>query len=341
MRPKSLMLLIVALGCGLVAAVGINQMMAARDVTAAPTGETVPVFLAKEPINLGDTVKPDMVKLEEFPTDKLPPGAVTSLEDLKGRRARQKILPGMPIVDAWLLGKGESGDDVTTLVPKGYRIAPVRVDAVSGVAGLIKPGDRVDVLVHVRENPSMGINKTSTQTFLQNVKVFAVDDIFRRDSDGQTSVAAKTISLVVTPGQAELVTLATEMGTVRLVMRNSDDELVADTSGATPRQLFGLSDDTPPMEPNIEKEPSSGLMNLIESQRTQADPPAPPKDHWKMLVFDGAAPRQVEFEDGVPLDMVAPTGGIPAGSVPAPDTQPADSSSDSPPADGGEPAPGP
>jgi pilus assembly protein CpaB len=321
-----MLLLVVALGCGLVASIGINQMMSARDVAAAPSGDMVSVFLAKQPINLGDTIKPDLVTLEDYPKGKLPPGAITSLDELKDRRARQRILPGMPIVDGWLLGKGETGDDVTTLVPKGFRIVPVRVDAVSGVAGLIKPGDRVDVLVHVRENASMGILKTSTQTFLQNVKIFAVDDVFRRDGDGEQSVAAKTISLVVTPPQAELVTLATEMGTVRLVMRNSDDDATADTSGATPGQLFGKSSSESPsyVEPNASGgSNSNNVLSMITQQRSQPEAAlAPPqKDHWKLLLFEGPTPRQIEFEDGVPLDMMAVTSGVPAGSVPTGEDQ--------------------
>ncbi|HEX3869470.1 MAG TPA: Flp pilus assembly protein CpaB [Pirellulales bacterium] len=318
MRSKSMLLLMVALGCGLVASIGINQMLAARNVAPVATGESVSVFIAKQPINLGDIIKSEMVRMEEFPIDKTPPEAVTNIDELKGRRARQKILPGMPIVDGWLLGKGENGEDVSTLVPKGYRIVPVRVDAVSGVAGLIKPGDRVDVLVHLRENASMGIIKTTAQTFLQNVKVFAVDDVFRREADGEQSVAAKTISLVVTPAQAELVTLASEMGTVRLVMRSSDDEAVAETSGATARQLFGTSEDAPAAEA-----PSTsglGLLGLLDDQRSQPESVQAPKDQWKMVLFEGATPRTIDFEDGVPRDM-AGGGAMPMsdGAMPPPD----------------------
>jgi pilus assembly protein CpaB len=325
MRPKSLLLLVVALGCGLVASIGINQMLSTRQVEASSAGPTVSVFLAKQPINLGDVIKSDMVRMEEFPADKLPPDAITQLDELKGRRARSKILPGMPIVDGWLLAKGESGDDVTTLVPKGYRVIPVRVDAESGGAGLIKPGDRVDVLVHLRENSTSGVPKTTTITFLQNVKVFAIDDVFRREADGEQSVAAKTISLVVTPDQAELVTHATQMGTVRMIIRNSEDDSVADTSGATADQLFRPNSDAgPAAEPTAPTGNSgSGLLSMLNSQRTQAEPVQVAKDHWKMLLFDGPTPRSVDFEDGVPLNMEAPISGVPAGTLSTPEPGPA------------------
>ncbi len=324
MRSKSVFLLGIALACGLVASIGINQMLAARNVVVTATGEMTGVFIAKQQINLGDIVKPEMVRMEEFPADKTPPGAVTNIDDLKGRRARQKILPGMPIVDGWLLAKGENGEDVTTLVPKGFRIVPVRVDAVSGVAGLIKPGDRVDVLVHMRENPSMGIVKTTTQTFLQNVKVFAIDDIFRRDNDGEQAVAAKTISLVVTPAQAELVTLASELGTVRLVMRGSDDEAVAETQGAQAQHLFGTTGEDGATPPAAEEKPNdsgAGLLGLLNSQRAQPEPMVAQKDQWKMLLFEGPTARSIEFQDGVPSDMAA-QGAPPSGGAILPTSPP-------------------
>jgi hypothetical protein len=162
-------------------------------------------------------------------------------------------------------------------------------------------------------------------TFLQNVKVFAVDDIFRREGDGEQSVAAKTISLVVTPDQAELVTHATELGTIKLVFRNPEDDAVADTSGATADQLFRPGSDAgPAAEPTAPAGNSgSGLLSMLNNQRTQAEPVQVAKDHWKMLLFDGATPRSVDFEDGVPLNMEAPISGVPAGTLTTPEPAPA------------------
>ena len=74
MRPKSLILLLLALGCGLVAAIGINRVLANRPVEqAAETGEMVPIFVALADIGLGDPLTAEVLKLEEWPKTKVPP----------------------------------------------------------------------------------------------------------------------------------------------------------------------------------------------------------------------------------------------------------------------------
>src|SRR5487761_1318010 len=208
MRPKSIILLTLALGCGLVASIGINQVMANR--RAAPTveqGETTPIFVAATEIGIGDPLTPQVLKLEAWPKEKLPGGSLGNLDDVEGRRSRAKFYPGEPILEAKLLPKGESGASAIDMIPKGMRVVPIRVDAVSGASGMILPGDRVDMLVHLTENPARGVPRAITRTFLQNVKIFAVDNLYDRGTDNNT-LAAKTISVLVTPEHAELVALA-------------------------------------------------------------------------------------------------------------------------------------
>ncbi|HVX59891.1 MAG TPA: Flp pilus assembly protein CpaB, partial [Pirellulales bacterium] len=150
MRPKSLVLLILALGCGLVASIGINQVMANRHAGPAPGAvETTPIFVALGEIGIGDPLTAEMLKLEEWPKEKVPVGAVSNLQDLEGRRCKQRFYPGEPILEAKLLAPGEKGQSPTDLIPKGYRVVSIRVDAVSSSSGMILPGDRVDLLVHV------------------------------------------------------------------------------------------------------------------------------------------------------------------------------------------------
>ena len=319
MRPKSVILLVVALGCGLVASIGINQMLSARNVEKGETGPKITVFIAKTKIGIGDTLKPDNVNLVEYPPENVPPDAITKLEDIQGRRAKAPIHPGLPIVAGQLLAKGENGEDVSTLIPLGMRLAPVRVDAVSGMAGLVKPGDRVDVVVHLRENPSIGLLSAKTLTFLQNVKVVAVDEVFRRDNDGQQSVVAKTISFILTPDQAEALTTATELGSVRLTMRGAGDESITETKGVSARELFGQQQETPTQPPLP-----------VELQRIP--PPLPveptpigtetPKNIFKMRIFDGATPREVTFEDGEPLDLTSLNSSNPTAPAPSGATKP-------------------
>src|SRR5215211_2480764 len=87
MRPKSLLLLALALGCGLVASIGISQVMD-RNNNPHTKLETVPIYVALHNINLGDPIDLSMLSLQEWPKDKAPRGAISKLEDLQGRRPR-------------------------------------------------------------------------------------------------------------------------------------------------------------------------------------------------------------------------------------------------------------
>ena len=157
MRPKSLILLVLALGCGLIAAVGINQIL------ARPTTEvqTVGIVVAKREIRKGDMIKPDDIRLQEWHVDSMPEGAIQKIEDLAERRVKTNIVPGEAILASKLVGKGIN--DSVENIPSGMKGVAVKVDKVSSGGGLILPGDNVDVLLHVEANPSKGIPSTATK----------------------------------------------------------------------------------------------------------------------------------------------------------------------------------
>ncbi len=243
MRGKSLALLVVALGCGLVASIGITQVMSKRKAQDdLSSGETEAIFVALEDIALGEPLSAPMLRLEPWPKGKIPNEALTKIEDIEGRRARTKLYAGEPILDNKLFSKGDRLGGVSPMIPKGYRVVSVKVDLVSSSGSLIRPADRVDVLVHLRRNPGVGILATSTRTILQDVKVFAVNDVVELDTEkGGKSIAAKTISLLVVLEDAEKVILASQLGRIQLVMRSPDDDAYIVTNGTSAAELFGQS----------------------------------------------------------------------------------------------------
>lgn len=303
MRPKSIILLALALGCGLVASIGINQVMANRNngPSAAPIDGTE-VFVALTDIAMGDPISAAVLKLEKWPTDKMVDGMISKLEDVEGRRSRQKIYAGEPILENKLLKKGESGASATDMIPPGYRAVPISVDAVSGASGMILPGDRVDLLVNVQPGQHR-IERATTRTFLQNVKVFAVDDNFSRAGDEKTATA-KTISVLVTPQQAELVMLAVKVGTVQLVMRSANDDAAESTEGVDVQTLLQGHSDTPP-PPAPTTPPANGLIALLNQQNTPApEPKRPsPKNVFTMVLIKGADMTKAEFADGMAVNL--------------------------------------
>ena len=283
MRAKSLALLVLALGCGLVASIGITQVMAKRDTDqSAAGGDTQHIFVATKTIPPGDLLSLDVVEPLSWPKDRIPPGAIGDIKDIDGRKCKTRLYKGEPILEEKLGDR----EDPSELVPPGYRVATVRVDAVSSGGGLIRPGDRVDLLVHMVRNPSKGILATTTRTFLQNIKVFAVNDVFDLDltDDEGGSMIAKTVSLLVTPAQAQEVMFAGELGKIQLVMRNSGD----DDSGAIPEiaieNLF-------PRDEDASAERKKGLQDFLNSMTKSPEETSTgrtsTKDTHTMRIIDG------------------------------------------------------
>ena len=196
------------------------------------------------------------------------------------------------------------------MIPKGYRVISVRVDPVTVHGGLLLPGSRVDVQVYFARNDGIGVKETTTRTILQNIKVFAVNDVVSMDTPGQDtkSIAGRTVSLLVTPKQAEKVTLASEMGTIRLVMRSPDDDGEPATRGAVPRDMFGSGDNGTSAKTEKEKDSTQppadqgkGFAEYLASIQAKlaaskaAAPSAPPLQ-YVMRLLKGTEVNDVMFE---------------------------------------------
>ncbi|MGO8688462.1 MAG: Flp pilus assembly protein CpaB [Thermoguttaceae bacterium] len=309
MRVKSIVLLVLALGCGAVASVGIIQVVAKRGAEVAPAqGEDQAIFVASKDVPQGDPLNGQCLKLVQWPKDKVPAGALGRLEDIEGRRTRTKLFAEEPILDSKLAVKGANAPGADILIPKGYRVVSIRVDAVSGGGNLLLPGCRVDILVHMAKNPGGGIPETTTRTILQDIKVFAVNEIVNLENGGPEtkSIQVRTVSLLVTPAQAELVMLATELGSIKLVMRSPEEETQTQTDGALPHQLLGIAGKS--QRDKEESGEDAGLGNLkdkgkefndfLSSLRKKDDvkvpaPEPPPEEIWSMRILNGAEMNDV------------------------------------------------
>lgn len=238
MRPKSLILIVIALGCGLVASIGVSQVMDRRSSTSNfPTLEIEKIVVSMQEINVGQVIDAKFVRLEEWPKDKIPKGALTKLEDVEGERPRQRVFAGEPLLQAKLIGRDEMVTDASRRIRNGFRAVTVKVSADTAVAGLLRPGDTVDVLAYLRR--SADIPMTTMKTILQNVHVFAIDDKMDRleDDDGK-SINVKTVTLEVEPAQVEILSLANELGKIRFSARRPGDTTAGSDGGAAPADLL-------------------------------------------------------------------------------------------------------
>lgn len=292
------------------AAIGVTQVIHKEPPAPVVVGDTESIFVALRDITPGELITPQIVKLEAWPRDKIPEGSLSTIEGIEGSRARTEILEGEPIREKKLLGKGVTQQTPTDYIPKGYRVVGVRVDLVSG-AGLIRPGDRVDVMVHLKRDSNNDIAESRTQTILQDIKVFAVDDTFKLDPHGSEddSTVAKTISLLVTPQQAERVVLASELGKVQLVMRSPGDNEMATTGGVTPSELMKGTEASDRLTDELAISPSDGkkdglfgLLDRMSDKIAEPQPaPAPTKPQsWNVRMLQGDTVSDVTLEQGDP-----------------------------------------
>ncbi|MFO0788018.1 MAG: Flp pilus assembly protein CpaB [Pirellulales bacterium] len=296
MRPKSLLLLALALGCGLVASIGISQVMD-RNSSGPSKIETVPVYVALHNINLGDPIDKAMVSLQEWPKGKVPKGAIANLGDIEGRRPRTAIFEGEPILDAKLLAPGQVADPISA-IQKGMRLKTIAVDAEKSAAGLLKPGDRVDVQIFVRKDQRTGVETAKSKIILQNIRVFAVDrDVQRAAEGGEEKSIAKTVSLMLTPEQASKLALAEQIGEISLIPRNPDDEEAADWSEYTVDDLMtnGEKNSREKEQGTTKSEPEhpageSPLVNALNNT------PKPVKEPFRMEIVEAQGVREMLFD---------------------------------------------
>jgi pilus assembly protein CpaB len=235
MRPKTLILFIVAVGCGLVASIGVSQYMEKAKGSGAVV-QTAKIFVATTEISPGEKLDAKNISLEEWPKDRIPEGCISDLKELEEKCSRAHMFKGQPILGAMIADTMEG--DPARSIKEGFRVVGVQVDEKSSAGGLIRPGDRVDLVLFVRK--SADVPETATKTILRDVNVFAVGGKVIREEDKQGgSRDVRNVSLLVTPKQAESVKLASELGTLSLSLRRPGEEDDVVTDGANVSSLLG------------------------------------------------------------------------------------------------------
>src|SRR5690349_10629200 len=220
---------VVAAGASLL----LYRLMAAR-VPAKPTIVTQKVIVAAHNMEVGAMIKDSDLKLGDW-TGPLPQNAMTKKEDVVGRGVVSTVYEGEPILESRLAPKG-AGAGLPSMIPPGMRAVALHVNEVVGVAGFVVAGMRVDILIS--GNPPTGGQGTVTKTLLQNIEVLSAGQEFKKDVEGKP-IAVGVINVLVTPQQAEVLSLAANQTTIQLVLRNPLDTQVAKTTGAAVGQLYG------------------------------------------------------------------------------------------------------
>ena len=194
------------------------------------------VVVATRPLGVGSTLDRGSVKLRGMPESLFPSGAFSRVEDVLERPVISAIQADEPVVEARLAVKG-SGMGLGPMIPPGMRAISVRVNDVVGVAGFVLPGMRVDVLV-TGKLPTQA--DTQTQTVLQNITVLSAGQTILTDAKSQP-IVTPVVTLLVTPAEAEALTLSNIEGRIQLVLRNSTDQATVATHGRRLHELYGAA----------------------------------------------------------------------------------------------------
>jgi pilus assembly protein CpaB len=232
---------LVVLGMSLVFALVVSSIFyfqfTARGTGAQVSSDTRDLVVTTKALAVGTTVKPGDVRLQKVPVDQFPKGAFSKVEEVIDRPIVSNILMEEPVLEGRLALRG-SGLGLAPIIPVGMRAVSVRVSDVAGVAGFVLPGLRVDVLVTGR--PPGQQDASMTSTCLQNILVLSAGQTIQADTRGQ-AINTPTVTLLVTPDQAEILTLAGNEGRIQLVLRNSSDQDIAKTQGTQVQALYGTS----------------------------------------------------------------------------------------------------
>jgi pilus assembly protein CpaB len=258
---------------------------------AAPS--TTKAFVASRNLELGAIIKDSDVKESPW-SGALPANAVLKREDIIGRGVMTAIYEGEPIMENRLAPKG-AGGGLAAMIPSGMRAVAVRVNDVVGVAGFVVPGMRVDVLISGNPpGPSSGVSGSLTRTLLQNIEVLSAGQDFKKDNEGKP-VGAGVVNLLVTPEQAEMLSLASNQTTIQLVLRNPLDTQVAKTPGTAVVELFASTG------PRKKAEPTKVYVK-VPAKPAPAPPPvevkvAPPvRQTFVMEVINGNKKSESRFD---------------------------------------------
>ena len=220
--------IVVALG----ATYGVYRVLEkTRESSRIPT---VAVVVAAQDVPEGGRIERLDIAIGQWPATTVPAGAFTSPDSVVGRVTRMPIFKGEPVVPGRLAPPG-TGPGLEVKITPGKRAMAVKINDVAGIAGLVQPNSRVDVLVTLNDKDET--NRQRAKVFMSNMRVLSVGTQVERGADGKP-IAATIAALEVTPDESERLAIAANGGKIQLVLRGYGDPDSIKTKGATSTDVF-------------------------------------------------------------------------------------------------------
>jgi pilus assembly protein CpaB len=287
MRQRVSTVLIVALLLSGGATYLVYRLLVANTSRAAQP--TTRVVLASRPLAIGTLIRNEDLKAGGW-MGTPPAGAVIKRESIVGRGVIAPIYEGEVVVESRLAPAGAGGGLAAT-IPPGMRACAVKVNEIVGLAGFVVPGMKVDVLI---DGTGPGVHAEAgaqVKTILQNIQVLSAGQNFQKDAEGKP-VQVQVVNLLVTPEEAELLSLANNETRVQLVLRNPLDTEKAKTPGTAMSTLFGIPKPAPVAEAPRPKPAPKPAAPAPVAALVAPPAPAPP---YQIEVFNGAQRTEAKF----------------------------------------------
>lgn len=274
--------LVISVVCASVAAFGVYFVISRIPVREVEVGN-YQVVVATVPLSMGTLLTTAQVKLVPWPTSSPVAGGFSDTKDVVNRSLLISLLENEPITAA-RLAPIDAGGGLPPSIPRGMRAMSVKVNEVIGVAGFVVPGTHVDVLVTIQR----GADDTITRTVASNVKVLTAGTRADQESakDGEP-IPSTVVTVMVTPSDAERITLAQVEGQIMLALRNPLDLATTDTPGIRTSGLLGEG-------PAPAVASTTGTSTMPRAARPPAPAPPPAADEVYVVEAIRAAKRSAE-----------------------------------------------
>jgi pilus assembly protein CpaB len=230
-RNRLLLIGFIALALGAFVSFVVYRNLVSKAGSKAPPG--VEIIVAADDLQVGTKIEDKDIRLVRFPSEDLPADVFHLKTKVIGRGVVLPIAKGEFILTSKLAGEN-AGSGLPSLIPPGMRAVSVRVNDTTSVSGFVQPGTRVDVLL--TGNPQ-GSNEQQTTTVLENVAVIATGQRLERNSAGEAQ-SAPVVTLLVSPDDAERLTLASSQGHIQLALRNPLDTKQEDVEAVKSNSLY-------------------------------------------------------------------------------------------------------
>jgi pilus assembly protein CpaB len=275
-RNRLLLIGFVALALGAFVSLVVYRNLQSRTSSKTPPGEEVVV--AADDLQVGARIDDKDIRLVHFPSGELPAGCFHSKTKLVGRGVVLPIAKGEFVLPNKLAGEN-AGSGLPALIPPGMRAVSVRVNDTTSVSGFVQPGTRVDVLL--TGNPQ-GSNEQQTTIVLENVSVIATGQKLERNSAGEAQ-SFPVVTLLLSPDDAERLTLASSQGHIQLALRNPLDTKQEDVAAVRSSSLYKNSSEPTPAAPR----------SKAKHVAAQAPPPVPTT--YTVEVYKGDKKEEDKF----------------------------------------------